>query len=720
MPTIGYTFVEVVRFGPPYFFKELTMQPMITRLAFLCLFLLTCNPSFAKDFFVAPTGRSDATGEKTSPLDSLTSARDAVRAWQQQGGTGPVTVWIRGGEYLLRESFQLEKQDGGTADAPVTYRAANGETVRLVGGQPIPSDAFHAVTDSEVRKRLDPVGREHVVQADLAALGLPEFKDWPARFGAFGGAPELFFNDQPMQIARWPNEGFVNIAKVIESGRGVVDRSLGERAKGEQAGTFEYAEDRPTQWSESDGVWLMGFWCHDWSSECLKVANIDTERKQISLAAPHRYGIGPSTTWNKHPRRYYALNLLEELDSPGEWYVDRKRSILYFYPPKPLDGARVVLSTLTDPMVTLNDTSHVTLEGLSLETSYGEGVRINGGSENLVAACTFVNLGSTAVRITGTKSGIVGCNLYQIGRDGISLSGGDRKTLTPAGLFAVNNHIHHYARLQRTYAGAISVRGVGNRAANNLIHDAPHSAIFYGGNDHVIELNEIHHVAQETSDVGAIYTGRDWGSQGNMLRWNYLHELVSMPGVGTMGIYLDDCDSGDTLLGNVFYKAGRAAFIGGGRDNTVQDNLFIECQQAVHLDVRGLSRAKPGQGVKDGWDLLAKIQQYDYKSPPWSTRYPRLARVMEEEPLLPVGNVIVGNVAVDCDKWLNASGDTKKYLDRSTFSDNLVLEGEDPGFVDRDQQDFRLRDNSVVRQKLPDFPKIPFDKIGLQRERGQP
>ena len=665
---------------------------------------------------MVPRGRRDATGDKNSPVDSLTAARDAVRAWRQQGGTGPVTVWIGGGEYFLRESFQLERRDGGTADAPVLYRASQGETVRLVGGRRIPSQAFGLVADAAVRERLNPEARGHVMQANLTAIGMPRFEDWPGRFGAFGGAPELFFNDEPMQIARWPNEGFVNIVKVIESGRGELDRSVGERAMGVRAGVFEYAEDRPARWAVADGVWLMGFWCHDWASECLKVAKIDTKTNQITLAEPHGYGIGPSSSWNTHPRRYYALNILDELDHPGEWFLDRKRSILYFYPPQPLTDARVILSTLTDPMVELNDVSHVTLQGLRFETSYGEGVRIEGGAGNLVAGCTFVNLGSTAARITGINSGIVGCDLYQLGRDGISLSAGDRKTLTPAGLFAVNNHVHHYARLQRTYAGAISLRGVGNRAANNLIHDAPHSAIFHSGNDHIIELNEIHHVALETSDVGAIYTGRDWGSQGNVLRWNYLHELVSMAGVGTMGIYLDDCDSGDTLTGNVFYKAGRAAFIGGGRDNTVQNNLFIECQQAIHIDVRGLSRAKIGQGVKDGWDLLAKIKQYDYRNPPWSTRYPRLARVMEEEPLLPVGNLITGNVAVDCEKWLNADSNTQKYLDRSTFRDNLELKGEDPGFVDRDKQDFRFRDDSVVRSRLPDFPPIPFDRIGLQKD----
>ena len=88
-----------------------------------------------------------------------------------KGGTGPVTVQIGGGEYFLRESFKLEKQDGGTADEPVVYRAADGETVRVIGGHRVPSEAFLPVTDPDVSQRLEPEARGHVVQADLAHVG---------------------------------------------------------------------------------------------------------------------------------------------------------------------------------------------------------------------------------------------------------------------------------------------------------------------------------------------------------------------------------------------------------------------------------------------------------------------------------------------------------------------------------------------------------------------
>ena len=92
--------------------------------------------------------------------------------------------------------------------------------------------------------------------------------------------------------------------------------------------------------------------------------------------------------------------------------------------------------------------------------------------------------------------------MYQMGGGGISLSGGDRTALTPAEHVAENNHIHHYARVKRVYQPGITLRGVGNRAVRNLIHNAPHMGMGFSGNDHTIELNEIHSVCYESNDAG--------------------------------------------------------------------------------------------------------------------------------------------------------------------------------------------------------------------------
>ena len=661
----------------------------------------------AAELHVAPGGAANAPGTKTRPLATLEQARDAVRALRKNGERAPdgVTVWVHGGDYFRGQSFRLAAEDSGTAESPVVYRNGPGETPRFLGGKRIAASSWHAVDDPEIRARLSQAAQDKVIQAELKPLGVTSLAPLGDRFKSLAGTPELFFNGEPMQPARWPNEGWVTIERVVDRG------STGRDEKPARGGTFVYSEDRPARWSVDRGVWLHGYWCHDWSDECLRVASIDPRKREIKLAAPHSYGIGPSSSWNREPRRYCAINILEELDSPGEWYIDRETATLYFWPPKSIKDAEVLLSTFDPPMMVLDGCEQVTLRGLRLESSCGPGIVIRGGRRNLIAGCTLTDLGGTAIDISGgVGNGATSCDLFSLARSGIAINGGDRKTLTPGGNFAVNNHIHHFGRLQRTYAPGIHLRGVGNRVANNLIHDAPHAAILYGGNEHVLELNEIHHVAQETSDVGAFYTGRDWTSRGNLLRWNYIHDLGAMGAVGTMGIYLDDCDSGDRLVGNVFYRAGRAAFIGGGRDNVVENNLMIECDAAIHLDARGKSRIKLDAAPSDSWNLLAKAERLDYKNPPWSTRYPKLASIMDEEPFLPLGNIVRCNVAYRCKRWLSSRG-MKPYLDRVEFSNNLETIDE-PGFVDAAAKDFRLRSDSAVL-KLSGWEPIPFDKIGL-------
>lgn len=679
--------------------------------AIICVLTIYCvQPIAAAELHIAPNGTADAPGTAERPLADLEQAREVIRNLKKDGKVAPggVTVWVHGGDYPRQQTFTLTAEDSGTAESPIVYRSRPGETPRLLGGKRIEPTAWQSVSDPQILARLSPDVRDKVLQADLKNVGISRFEPLGDRFKSLAGTPELFFNGQPMQLARWPNEGWVTIERVIDRG------STGRDGKPARGGTFVYREDRQSSWSVDRGVWLHGYWCHDWSDECLRVASVDTEKREITLAAPHGYGIGPSSSWNREPRRYCAFNMLEELDAPGEWYLDRDNATLYFWPPEPIQDIEVLFSTLDQPLIVLQDCKHVTVRGLRLEASCREGIVVRGGRQNLIAGCTVTNLGGTAIAVSGgVQNGVTSCDLSSLARSGITVSGGDRKSLTPAANFAANNHIHHFGRLQRTYAAGVHLSGVGNRVANNLIHDAPHSAILYGGNEHVLELNEIHHVAQETSDVGAFYTGRDWTTQGNLLRWNYIHDLGAMGAVGTMGIYLDDCDSGDSLVGNVFYRAGRAAFIGGGRDNLVENNLMIECDAAVHLDARGTSRIKLDAAPGDSWNLLAKAKRLDYKNPPWSTRYPKLASIMDQEPFLPLGNIVRRNVAFRCKRWLSAHG-MDKYLDRIDFRNNLKTD-DDPGFVDAVNRDFRLREDSAVLQ-LPGWERIPVEKIGTYKD----
>jgi hypothetical protein len=272
----------------------------------------------------------------------------------------------------------------------------------------------------------------------------------------------------------------------------------------------------------------------------------------------------------------------------------------------------------------------------------------------------------------------------------------------------VNNHVHHYARLKRTYAAAIHLHGVGNRAANNLIHDAPHMAIGFGGNENVMELNEIHDVCQETGDVGVFYTGRDWTVRGNVIRHNFIHD-VSGPGMyGAQGVYLDDCASGTIVVGNVIAKTARAMLLGGGRDNRIENNLVLECKESIVFDNRGLNWMK--YHVEPSGVMPKRLAETPYREPPWSERYPQLLKLLDDNPGAPKGNVLRNNVV-----WRSKPMKlAKEVVEFGTVSDNLTTD-EDLGFTDAAKMNFQLNADSPVFRKLPGFQRIPVEKIGLRR-----
>jgi hypothetical protein len=659
--------------------------------ASLAVLVISCPLFAGSEYFVSTGGNDTNPGTQAQPFATLQRARDAIRELKKSSNPprAGVTVWIQSGTYYVNEPLMLTKEDSGTKNAPIIYRGQPGGQVRIVGGKQV--KGFQPVTDPDILKRLDASVREKIVCADLKAAGITDFGQVAARSNRL----ELFFRDEPMQLARWPNEGFVKIVEVV----GETIKNVRGR-KGTIEGKFTYSGDRPKRWADEQEIWLHGYWFHDWSDSFEKVSSIDTDKRIIELAPPyHNYGY-------RNGQRYYALNILAELDKPGEWYLDRQNGILYFLPPAPINDGKAVLSMLHNLFV-LKDCSYVTIRNLVLEATRSTAVTISGGTSNTVAGCTIRNTGSWAVNISGgSKNSVLSCDIYNTAEGGISLSGGDRKTLTPAGHRAENNHIHHFGRIYRTYRPAVSVRGVGNVVSHNVIHDGPHNAIQLGGNDHVIEFNEIYKVCFETGDVGAFYMGRDWTARGTVIRYNYFHDIKGPGLYGAMAVYLDDAASGISIIGNIFYRAGRAAFIGGGRDNLVEDNIFVDCESSVHVDARGMGWMK--YHVESGGTLPNRLKAVPYKQPPWSEKYPKLVNILDDSPGEPRGNIVRRNISFG-GKWLDVE---KKAMPLIKFEDNLV--DKDPHFVDAKHQDFRLRPGSPAFAL--GFKQIPIEKIGLYRD----
>ncbi len=687
------------------------------RAGLVCALL---GASASGDFFVAPGGSDAGPGTREQPFATLETARDAIRRLPpaERVRPGGITVWLRAGDYLRTNALELAgPADSGASNAPVVWRAAPGEQVRLLGGRPL--RGFQTVTDPAVLARLDEAARGQVQQVDLRALGITQFGEMKSRGFGRATAPahcELFFGGRPMTLARWPNEGgFEKIAGFPEvTGKG--DDHGGKI--GDLAGGFNYAGDRPRRWQDLTNVWVHGYWAWDWANSYERVVELDREARLIRTASPHGlYGF-------RMGQRFYFLNLLEELDQPGEWFLDPAAGVLYFWPPaeQPAGSGETLLSLLDQPLIRLSAVSHVTFEGLILEASRGSGIEIRNGTGNRVRGCVIRNLGNHGVLVEGgTDHGVQGCDVMDTGDGGVGLTGGDRQTLRSGEHFAENCHFQRQGRWSKCYVPAIHLQGVGLRATQNLIHDHPHCAILYWGNDHQIELNEIHHVALETGDVGAVYTGRDYTFRGNRIRHNFIHHIGGV-GMGSMGAYMDDCVSGTEIAGNIFYQVQRAAFLGGGRDHPVTNNIFVECDHAVELDGRGLDRSPVWRSMVDDTmrrrlaDVPAALyrERYPemrsldaYYGPPGGT--PITGAAFQGVP--PEGNLVARNVCVG--KWLKVGWNARPDMLR--VENNLT--DQDPRFVGTPgprarPADFALRPDSPAWRV--GFQAIPVERIGLQ------
>lgn len=608
----------------------LRLYPKIRRSIRLCAILGSTAflfPSLALEFHVSPSGNDANTGSSASPFRTLEKARDTIRTIPTLPAGG-VTVYLHGGTYALAQPFTLTAPDSGETGKPITYKSFPGETARLSGG--ILLDQFSPVTNPAILSRLDPAVRSHVLQTDLGARGLTDFGPVNA-----GGA-ELFSQDKPMQSARWPNTGFVKIDSVVNF----------------EGGIFRYQGDRPSRWLAENEPWLDGYWFNDWFQERRRIDTINTANKTINLEEPR------ATYGYRAGQWYFAFNMLCELDTVGEWYLDRVSRILYFWPPSVPAATLSLCSTL----VKIDGASHITLQGLVMEESRKTAIVVNNSSDIQIDGCAIRNTGGTGINVLyGKKNLIRNSEIAYNGDFGINLWGGDRFKLVPAEHKIENNNIHHFSRINRTTKPGIYLGGVGNVVAHNHIHDAPHMGIQFNGNDHIIEYNRFDNLVYESNDAGAVYNGRDWTQRGTVIRYNYFENIRGRNNLGAMAVYLDDFLSGNTIYGNIFNNVYYGVMIGGGRDNIVENNIFVDVVAGVRIDQRGITGGKyfidttAANANKLLYTLLAR---YKYDQPPYSTRYTHLANILADEPGKAKYNRIVQNVFYKASEWIRFAPDS--------------------------------------------------------------
>ena len=619
--------------------------------------------------FVSPTGNdnNDGTSEKTA-LKTVAKAQAKAKLYKNLGSE-QVTIYFRSGTY---EPFTIEgSAQSGTKDCRIVYENYPGEKAVFSQGVYLDGKSFSDITDSNVLKNLDEDVKDKIKQYDLSGKNIVGIEN-NIVFGTNTSIGSmLYVNDKKMNIARWPDSGYVypsEIGKMID-GRTVQisDRDLADRFNNEE------------------NMWIGGYFSAGWAYETEKIGSINND-----LISLNRDMILDTS-------RVYLFNSLKLLDTPGEWYIDTKSKMLYYYPVNDLENSRIMFAAGKKNIISIKGVSYVTLKGLDIEGTQGCGIEVV-NSENIeITECNIKNITTNGINLNEVfESKISDNKIFNVGCSGVTLSQFTKRyDLIDGNVEISDNEIYNFSQFVRTYTPAIALSGVGNVVKGNSLHDAPHNAIMFALNNNVIEYNDIYRVLSETDDAGAIYAGRSWVQMGNVIRYNKIHDCSTYEGGGIIGIYLDDMFSGTHVYGNVIDGFYTGILMGGGHFNIIENNVICNTKNqknveyAIYTDSRGAQSwfssffEFPDKKLLSNCQFIKELLQVEYLVNPAYEQYPELRKILEKNYREPQGNILRNNISY-CNERFRIETRVRK---NGVIENNLEFD-ENPGFNDAQNYDF--------------------------------
>ncbi|CAC5401409.1 unnamed protein product [Mytilus coruscus] len=335
-----------------------------------------------------------------------------------------------------------------TQDRKLTITANENDNIRITGGKRIPWSKFKSVDRSD-RIQIDSL--PNVLKVSLSEVGIDNL----GKISTFGYYTknekwlEVFENEQPLTLARYPNQHYINISVPGTDGK-----------------SFKYESIRPRLWQNESEVWCHGFWYWSWADKSYKVDVMDASKNWLSFSGKVQYGLkkgyynasNPTAAGFHNQAGYFRfVNVLYELDQPGEYYVDRDNSVLYIWP-------------LKNSAYTADDVIQVSIINTCIEISaYSRNIELNGFT---VEACRKFGIKAEKVEdIVFTRMKIQNTGSY-----GIVASGSGVKITK---CVIKNND------------GGIDIR------------------VLLQGNDNIFENNMVCDTCLYASDCGGFMTGRE-------------------------------------------------------------------------------------------------------------------------------------------------------------------------------------------------------------------
>lgn len=481
----------------------------------LVLLALSVYGLGAATLYVSPAGNDANPGSRRQPLKTFAGAQKAVRALKAKSAK-PITVLFREGTYYLSATIVFTPQDSGSRNAPVRYTSYPGETAVISGGT-----------------RLN--------------LSWTPYRDgiMKARVPAGTDTDQLFINGERQHLARYPN--YDPAARYFN---------------GWAADAF--SQERAARWADPRGGYIHVMHRHMWGSFDFVITGKDPDGN-----VTYEGGWQNNRLKGIHPERRFVENIFEELDAPGEWFLNKKTGTLYFYPPP-----GVVLNRATVEAVRLkhliefrgserNPVKFLTLSGFTFRhsartfmetrepllrsdwTIYRGGAIFFTGCEDCILEDSFLDqLGGNAVLASAynRRVAVRGCHIVRAGASGVAFVGspeavrsplfeyeqrhslqeidrtpGPKTNNFPADCVVEDCLIHGIGRVEKQAAGVEISMAQDITVRHCSIYDTPRAGINIGDGTwggHTIEFCDVFDTVLETGDHGSLNAwGRDryWG-----------------------------------------------------------------------------------------------------------------------------------------------------------------------------------------------------------------
>ena len=706
--------------------------------------------------FVSTVGDDSGDGSEEEPLRTLEKAIDVANEMREDSDK-LIEILLREGTYSVTNTIKIINSQKD--DSLLKISAYQDEKVTINAGVDIPLSAMNIADSDFTNAIIDKPNAGSVLQYNLKDAQIEDLGEISLRGHLISdekeAQAELSLNGEVQKLAGWPNGEYTGLIKPIDS------NEYGKRTKSGIANgcSFKVNYDRPSQWSKPEQAWLSGTIGPNYEFDYYPVSRFDSEEKRVYLSrgALEKYYTEP----------YYRFeNVPEELDEPGEYYIDRQSGMLYFYPPEDAPKDSVLTITMSTPtldvsrkapnsMFRIENSKNIVFENLIFKGGRGSAITGKNNSNIKFINCEINSFGENGIRFdASTDITISDCKIHDVGQDGILfVSCGNYQTLSPSNIVVSNNDIYNFARLERSYKTGIDFgyRCVGATAANNHIHNGPHAGmIFYGVNNDIYG-NEFDNLVTEFSDMDALYCNNSnypW-ERGNKIHNNYFHDIgkSSMNGrhqINVRAIRTDNRGCGLNIYENLFYNIGDGgngngnngigAITAEGTRNRIFNNLFVDCNEAYFntLQYKEIETADDGtlypdtiinsSGVEvantiNGAKVADLKKQMENYLPVYGKQFPELYNYFYEHPNMSKTNEFKNNMIINIAIPLSNFNGTQneegfRGSQMLTAASGNYVSTSDPGFVSYDNGNLELSSSATLL--VEGLPKFEMSSFGIQ------